>query len=260
MASLELRGLGHAFGDRTILHPVSICVAPGSVLAVLGENGSGKSTLLRLMAGDLPLGQGEIWLDSHSLTSLSARARAQRVALVPQDEPLPFGLTVEDVVALGRLPYAQGIWENATDWDAMRGAMEEMGILDLRSRPMSELSGGQRQRVRVARARAQETEVVLLDEPTNHLDVRTTQALVGRIRSWAQAGATVVVATHDLNWANTVADTALLLKEGWVVAQGDPQNVFHPEPLSQAFGVKFRALDGPMGTYLVPETDGRESP
>lgn len=252
MASLDLRGLGHAFGDRVVLHDVSLSIPAGSILAILGENGSGKSTLLRLIAGDLSGQEGEIWLGSENLATLPARTRAQRVALVPQDEPLPFGLTVDDVVALGRLPHAVGVWENAADWDAMQAALAEMEILDLRSRRMSELSGGQRQRVRVARARAQQAGLLLLDEPTNHLDVRTTQALVGRMRAWAKAGQTVVVATHDLNWAQAVADAALLLKEGRVVAQGDPSDVLHPEPLSQAFGVKFRAVIEPEGIYLLP--------
>lgn len=252
MGSLELRGVGHAFGVREVLREVSLSIPAGSVLAVLGENGSGKSTLLRLIAGDIPLQRGEIRLNSENLRDLPSRARAQQVALVPQDEPLPFGLTVDDVVALGRLPHARGVWENAADWAAMQAAMSEVEILDLRARRMSELSGGQRQRVRVARARAQQATLLLMDEPTNHLDVRSSQGLIGRIKSWAAAGQTVIVATHDLNWAQAVADVALLLKEGQVIAQGDPVNVLHPEPLSQAFGVKFRAVEVTGGVVLVP--------
>ena len=207
------------------------------VHAIVGPNGSGKSTLLKLMAGTLEPSAGTVHFLDRALSDWPRRELARVLGVVAQSEDLRFPLTVRELVALGRYPYL-GPWqrERTIDRDAVASAMERCEVTAFAERPASSLSGGEFQRARIARALAQEPEVLLLDEPTSALDIHHQMATFGLLRDLAHTGGvTVLVVTHQLNLAARFADTLLLLHEGRRMAQGTPVDVLTESLLEDVY-------------------------
>jgi iron complex transport system ATP-binding protein len=203
---------------------------------VLGPNGSGKSTLLRLLAGVLAPAAGVVTLDGDPLAAVPRKAAARRIALVHQQSDTQVELTVADIVALGRVPH-RGPWSpaSAADETAVRAALDRSGLADRAHRLWHTLSGGERQRVQIARALAQEPRELLLDEPTNHLDIQHQLELLDLISGLRL---TSVVALHDLNLAAAYCDQIVVLRQGRVVAAGDPGAVLTEELIADVYGVR----------------------
>jgi len=248
---LEVSGVACAYDGRDVLSDVTLRVAPGEFVAVAGPNGSGKSTLLRAMSRVLRPRLGSALLDGCDLYAIPAAQSARAIGVVPQEAPLDFDFTVEEVVLMGRSPHLGRFQsEGERDRAVVREALERTGLGELRRRSVRELSGGERQRVILARAFAQEPQVLLLDEPTAHLDL-AYQAQVLRIaKSLRDEKKTAVLATlHDLNLAAAFADRLVLLSGGKVAAAGTPKEVL-VEPV-------LRAVFGPEVTVRVhPNTGG----
>lgn len=223
---------------ETILHPVSFDLAAGQVLGLAGANGAGKSTLLRLLYRFHRPSTGAVILDGVDIWKMSARSAARKVAAVLQEQPTDFALTVGEIVALGRRPHGTGFSGNGDrDAEVVGSSLDRMGLLSLATRSFGTLSGGERQRVMVARALAQEPELLILDEPTNHLDIRHQLEIVALISS---LNITIVTSLHDLNLAGRVCDRALLLHCGRAVAFGAPEDVLTPDHIERAYSVKAR--------------------
>ena len=226
-------------GSRTVLNGVSLSVDGGKVLGVLGANGAGKSTLLRLAYGYYSPTSGRVLLDGKDIGTMPAGWLARNMAVVLQEQPAEFALSVKEVVGLGRLPHRNWMdvkrpWED----DAVRRSMARMQLDGLGDRRLQTLSGGERQRVAIARALAQEPRVLILDEPTNHLDIRNQIEALALLR---ELGQTVVCSIHDLNAAIEFADEVLILSNGCAVGHGPPEAVLTPGMISRAFSV--RAFD-----------------
>lgn len=238
-AALSARQAGWRAGQgNTILHPVSFDLASGQVLGLAGANGAGKSTLLRLLYRFHRPSTGAIFLDGQDIWKMSARSTAKKVAAVLQEQPTDFALTVREIVALGRRPHGTGFAGNGSDdFEITEGALDRMGLLPLAARSFGTLSGGERQRVMVARALAQEPELLILDEPTNHLDIRHQLEIVALISS---LNITIVTSLHDLNLAGRVCDRVLLLHKGAAVAFGEPEDVLTPDHIEKAYSVQAR--------------------
>ncbi|TVQ06159.1 MAG: ABC transporter ATP-binding protein [Roseinatronobacter sp.] len=218
-----------------ILAPVTLTLAPGRVLGVLGANGAGKSTLLRLIYRFHKPQSGRVLLDGQDIHAMPARAVAQRVAAVLQEQPTDFALTVAEIVALGRAPHRRALsGPSAQDAHIVDHALERLSLHAFAARPFGTLSGGERQRVMVARALAQEPGLIVLDEPTNHLDIRHQLEVLRLARG---LGATVVASLHDLNLVQGFADDLLVLKDGQPLAFGPVAQVLTPELIARAFGV-----------------------
>ncbi|MFE6486329.1 ABC transporter ATP-binding protein [Streptomyces sp. NPDC057757] len=235
-----------AAGGRLILDGVSLTPEPGSTVGLLGPNGSGKSTLLRLLSGVLTPASGVVTLDGEPLAGLHRRDIAQRVAVVEQQSDTQVELTVLDVVRLGRTPHRRA-WTpaSADDEAAVRAALERTGLADRAHQSWHTLSGGERQRVQIARALAQEPRELLLDEPTNHLDIQHQLDLLTLITGLP---VTTVVALHDLNLAAMYCDRLVVLREGRVVACGDPREVLTEELIAEVYGVRAAVTgSGPEG-------------
>lgn len=218
---LEARGVVAPFG---LAAGLDLTIAAGSFIALVGPNGAGKSTLLRLLGGGLrPVG-GVITLDGAPLAAMSARERARRVAIVPQDEPRLDGFAVRAVVELGRMPHLRRFGGlGAADHAAVDDALEAAGVAELARRAAESLSGGEYQRVRIARALAQRPAVMLLDEPEAHLDLGHRNALLALLARLNRArGLTVVAALHDLDAAALYGERLVMLDGGRVVADGAP--------------------------------------
>ncbi len=243
---LALRGVGFAYGRRAVLRGASLSVDRGSLLALVGPNGAGKSTLLRLIAGALEPGQGAIEVLGANIAALPPRERARLVALVPQNPQLPPGASVLEIVLLGRNPHLRLLgWESAADVDAAVRAARLTAAHDLLDRSIDELSGGERQRAAIALALAQETPLLLLDEPTANLDLAHQSSIMSLLRRLTDAGATVVIAVHDLTLAAQFADTAALLHAGRILAAGPARGVLTPDNIRRAYGAEVQLVDHP---------------
>ncbi len=218
-----------------LLHPVSFEVCPGRVLGVVGPNGAGKSTLLRMIYHYQRPTSGQIMVDGQDLWGMSAKVAARKVAAVLQEQPGAFGLSVRDIVALGRTPHRSGLSsEGAKDAQIIDAVIQRMQLEALITRDFDTLSGGERQRVMVARALAQQPQVLIMDEPTNHLDIRYQLEILSLIRS---LGLTIVVSLHDLNMASDVCDAILLLKDGHCKGFGGVDDVLSEQLVSDTFSI-----------------------
>lgn len=230
-----------ARGHVRAVNGVSIDIADGRTLGIVGPNGSGKTSLLRALAGTLPVSGGSVALDNRGIDCYSDRERARRIALVVQEEPGDLPLTVADSVALGRFPQ-QGFAAQLTSADAaiVTATLRRVDMLDFARRRMDTLSGGERQRALIARALAQEATHILLDEPTNHLDIRHAHEVLGLVASLDVAAGIVL---HDLNLAAQFCDEIAVMSEGAILASGAPDQVLTPEILEPVYGVRVRRAD-----------------
>lgn len=235
-AGIEVQSLSWHADGKVILSDVSFSVVPGETLAVVGPNGAGKSSLLRCLYRYLKPTRGSVRIDGEEIWSLAARNCARKIATVLQEQPADFGLTVQDIVALGRTPYRRGLAAiGARDRSMMEAAIKRMNLTGLTGRHLASLSGGEKQRVMIARALAQEPDLIILDEPTNHLDIRHQLELLTMMRG---LGPTVVASLHDLNLASVFADRVLLLAGGRVLGEGTPAEVLTAERIHEAFRVQ----------------------
>ena len=247
-------------GRRLIIDDVDCTVPGGSVGALLGPNGAGKSTLLHLIAGVDHADAGAARLGDRDLAALRRRDRARLVALAEQEVQDAPGLRVAEVVALGRTPYL-GAFAGPDDRDRLvvRRTLDDLGLVGLADRDYATLSGGERQRVNLARAIAQEPELLLLDEPTTHLDVHAQLTTLGLLRSLARDGLTVLAALHDLSLAAGYADHVVVLAEGRVRAAGAPGAVLTPALIREVWGVEATVLEHPAtGRPLIAYSEVAE--
>ncbi|WP_062069457.1 ABC transporter ATP-binding protein [Demequina sediminicola] len=229
------------YGRTVAVDAVDVVAPTGGVLGLIGPNGSGKTTTLKAILGSVPRDGGRVEIDGEPVDALSPTARAQRVAVVAQEEPSGLPLTAWDSVLLGRSPRLSA-WRSygENDHEIAAASMERAGVLHLAHRSVDDLSGGERQRVLIARALAQEAGHILMDEPTNHLDVRYQHEVLSLV---AGLPATVIVVLHDLNLAARYCDEVVLLERGKVVAAGHPGDVLVPEVLEPVYEIDMRRVD-----------------
>ncbi|WP_240660191.1 heme ABC transporter ATP-binding protein [Streptomyces sp. WAC 01529] len=230
----EAEGLRVRLGGREVLAGVSVAARAGEVLALVGPNGAGKSTLLAALAADLPADAGIVRVCGRPAADWSAPELALRRAVLPQSAALSFPFAVEDVVRMGRAPWA-GTRAADDDDRAVREAMAATEVGEFARRPFSALSGGERARVALARVLAQRAPLLLLDEPTAALDLRHQELVLGICRERAAAGDAVVVVLHDLGLAAAYADRVAVLRGGVLAAEGAPGDVFEEELLSRVY-------------------------
>ncbi|MFE6667851.1 ABC transporter ATP-binding protein [Streptomyces sp. NPDC057697] len=236
--ALVADGISYEVAGRTLLDGVVLDAAPGETVGLVGPNGSGKTTFLRCVYGALRPAAGRVLLDGTDAAGLGVKERARRVAVVPQDSPGAFGMTVREIVAMGRSPHKR-FWEQDDADDARRidGALRRVGAAALAGRRFDELSGGERQRALIARALVQEPGLLALDEPTNHLDIRYQLEILALVRT---LGTTNLLVLHDLNLAASYCDRLFVLAAGRVVASGSPREVLTEELLAEVYGVRSR--------------------
>jgi iron complex transport system ATP-binding protein len=233
---------------------VSLSVNKGSLTGLLGPNGCGKTTLLRMLSGVERPTSGWVSLDEREMSAFGRRALARRIAMVPQDTHPAFDYTVLDMVLMGRHPHLGAFeFEGPRDLLIAREALEATNTWDLADRLFSSLSGGEKQRVVIAGALAQASDVLLLDEPTASLDLGAqldVAALLQKLHR--ERSATMVMATHDLNFAASVCDTLVLMKAGRVLAHGPTANVLTAGHVRELYGVDVDVLfDDQTGHLMV---------
>jgi iron complex transport system ATP-binding protein len=233
----ELHNTSVRYGEVFAVNGVSVALARGEFVAVAGPNGAGKSTLLGVMAGLKGQFTGDCLFLGKDVRRWPRRPFARRVSVVPQAVRIDFPFTAEQVVLMGRTPFADTMFESNEDADHVQRAMALTGTTQFRRRDFRSLSGGERQRVVLASALAQAPEVLLLDEPTTYLDLEHQISLYKLLRSLAGDGLLIVSITHDLNLASTFSDRMLLLRSGALVADGPPDEVINRKVLRDVFRV-----------------------
>ena len=240
------RGLGITVQDlswsikqknQQILYPLSFKLKPRKILGVVGPNGAGKSTLLRLLYRFYRPTTGKIKINGIDIWQLTSRQVACSIATVLQENSSDFSLTVREIVTLGRTPYSKWLTNSNSESDKkiVQSSIDRLSLTKFENRHLNTLSGGERQRVMVARALAQEPDILILDEPTNHLDIRQQLEILNLLKDLS---ITVITSLHDLNMARSNCDEILLLKDGCALGFGNPNLILSERNISEAFRVK----------------------
>lgn len=234
---LAASSVGFCIGGKTILDGVDLHIGEGELIGLIGPNGSGKTTLLRIMAGLLPPAGGTVSCDGRPLGQWDIVELARTIAYLSQEATVHWSLSVEQLVALGRLPHRRSSAGRERDEIAVNQAMAATGIADLRHRTADTLSGGERMRVMLARALAVEAPMLLVDEPVAALDPFHQLQAMEVLKATAKTGAAVAVVLHDLSLASRFCDRLLLLHRGKTAATGLPEEVLTEANLSRAYNI-----------------------
>ena len=225
--TFALRNISFRVPGRTLLHPLSLTFPAGKVTGLIGHNGSGKSTLLKMLGRHQPPSEGEILLDAQPLESWSSKAFARKVAYLPQQLPPAEGMTVRELVAIGRYPWHGALGRfGAADREKVEEAISLVGLKPLAHRLVDSLSGGERQRAWIAMLVAQDSRCLLLDEPTSALDPEITGEVLNVMKQLAEKHTTMIVVTHEMGFAKEVAHRVIFMDDGVIVEEGKPKEVF----------------------------------
>ena len=252
---IQARNLSFSYSSLPAVVDVSLSLPRGAMGALIGANGSGKSTLIRLLAGLLPPGSGEVIFDGASLSTIHPRERAKRIAYVPQSTSNVFPFTALEVVLTGRSPYSGRFrFESSHDEQIALAALDALDAAHLASRHITELSGGERQLVTVARALAQEPDVLLLDEPASALDLKHRTQLTRALRRLRdERGITILMITHDLMLLDSAADLIFAMKCGRLIASGAPEIVLNEAVLGEVYDAPVRTMRSDGRTFVWSE-------
>lgn len=253
MSTISAADISVRLGSRQVLDAVSLSVGAGEMVGLIGPNGAGKTTMLRALAGLAPVTTGQIAIDGQTLGSLSERQRARTVAYFAQGAVCHWPLLAGRLVALGRLPHLSP-WgaPTATDQHAIDAAMAAADVTHLAHKPVNDLSQGERARVLLARALAVDALVLLADEPIAALDPRHQLQIMQTLAARARSGVAAVVVLHDLTLAARFCDRLVLLADGRVLAQGDPEDTLTPELLRTAYGIAAEIGHRGEALFVVP--------
>lgn len=259
---MQIENLSYSYGETDAAERVSLQVDEGEFVGLIGPNGSGKSTVLKNIYRALTPDCGTIMLDGENLLTMSHKKSARKLAVVGQENEVPFDFLVEEIVSMGRSPHKRLFdLDNAHDKYMVRHALKHLGMESMAKRSYLRLSGGEKQRVLIARAIAQESDFFVLDEPTNHLDIRYQMQIFDFIK---RLRVTVLSAIHDLNMAALYCDRIYVLKAGKIVLHGTPEEVFTPENIFAVYGVRSAVAKHPITgriaiTFLPAEIEACET-
>ncbi|MEN6609788.1 MAG: ABC transporter ATP-binding protein [Methanoregulaceae archaeon] len=250
MVKITIQDLSFRYRSNPVLRGLSFNVGKGKVLGLLGPNGSGKSTLIKCI-NQILRPQGRVVMDGADIHNMHISDVARRIGYVPQSETMGMSMTVYDAVLMGRRVH-MGWKPAAHDLEVVARVLEDMKIASIAMEDIWELSGGQRQKVFVARALAQEPEVLLLDEPTSSLDLKHQLDTMETIRFLVKrSGISVVMAIHDINLAARYTDTVALICKGSIYGIGSPQGLFTPQAIRDVYGVEATFLYDTAGNPVI---------
>ena len=237
MSIIKLEQIGFRYNEHWVLKDVSLKVNKGEFVGIIGPNGSGKTTLINIIDGILTPQEGEIWIDGIPCNKLKREKLARIIAVVSQESLIIFPFTVQEIVLMGRAPHlSKWRFEGETDFRIARQAMEMTDTLSLMNRSMNALSGGERQRVLIARALAQEPQIMLLDEPTAFLDIKHQIDFFDLVKTLNKEQAlTVIAVTHDINLASLYCDRIILLRSGCIHCMGSPDEVIDESNIKEVY-------------------------
>ena len=242
-----------SFGARVLFSGASFQINPGERFALVGPNGAGKSTLFRCLLGLYHSYQGSITIEGREVKNMQPREIAAKVAYIPQTHTPTFHYTVLEMVLMGTTHRVRGLQSpGAKEVAIAREALAQVGIADMENRSYGRLSGGEQQLVLIARALAQQTELLIMDEPTSSLDYGNQLRILQMVRRLAAQGYTVILSTHNPQHALTFADRVLALHDGAVAANGSAKEVLTPELIRRLYRVEATLADTAGGSVIVP--------
>jgi iron complex transport system ATP-binding protein len=253
MSRLRGENLTLSYDRRTVATDLSVAVPDGAFTVIIGPNACGKSTLLKALSRVLTPAAGAVLLDGKEISSYPVKQVAHRLGMLPQSPIAPNGITVADLVGRGRYAHQRLLRQwSREDETVVTQALERTRTRDLSDRFVDELSGGQRQRVWLAMVLAQESPIVLLDEPTTYLDIAHQIEVLDLCADLHEEGRTLVAVLHDLNHACRYATHLIVMKDGAVVAEGDPAGVVTADLVEDVYGLRCSVIADPeTGTPLV---------
>jgi len=255
---IKINQVYFSYGNTPVLHNIDLLIQEGEMVALLGPNGSGKTTLIKLLSGVLRPTAGDIHLNGSILGRMKRKQVAQCVAVVPQEFSMPFAFSLREVVLLGRTPFLSLFSdEGEQDRRVVQQAIELIGLASLKDRFFNELSGGERQKAILAMALAQEPKVLLLDEPTAHLDINHQMEILELVKRLnREQGVTVIAAIHDLNLAAIYFDRLILLKDGRIFTDGNPETLLTAETIEEVFAASVHVTQHPITksphVFIIP--------
>lgn len=250
----EVNELAFSYGQKPVISNLSFSLHEGEWLTVLGPNGCGKSTLISILLRILDQSHGKIRFEGKLLQEWDRKAMARRIAVVYQKNEIPFGFTVREIIEMGRYPY-QGRWNrwSEKDEEAVQNALALTQTEKFAEKSFRQLSGGEQQRVLIARAIAQEPEVLILDEPIAHLDLRFQYEVLRLCQKLQkEQGMTILSVLHEINLAAEFSDRLLLMNKGTALANGVPSDVVVPRLIKEAYGINIEIVQKNGKPYLFP--------
>jgi iron complex transport system ATP-binding protein len=248
MPMLNLETVGFKYSETWVLNDVSFQAQEGELIGIIGPNGSGKTTLLKVVNGLLAPQQGSVCVNGMDVRKMNKNALARLMAVVPQNSPMIFPFSVEEIVLMGRYPYLRNFqFEGKADIQIAHNAMELTDTLALRARNINELSGGERQMVLIARALASEPRIMLLDEPAAFLDIRHQITFFDLIKDLTRRQSmTVIAVTHDINLASLYCDKIVLLNAGSIHTMGTPDEVITEAIIEEVYQARVSVTTHPV--------------
>lgn len=250
MTKLKTADLFAGYEKKAAIHDITFEIPEGKITSLIGPNGSGKSTLLKALARILHPMQGNIQIDGVNISTLDTKAIAQKIASLSQTSSQVTGLKVEEVVAYGRFPYRKGFSGlKKEDQDIIEWTLEATNLQGLKDRELSTLSGGQRQRVWIAMALAQDTDILILDEPITFLDPAHQLEILHLLEALNRQGKTILMTIHDLNHAARFSDHILGLREGRLIMEGTPAELYTEGNMRKLFDIQ--------AVFVTPADSGK---
>jgi len=251
LVNITIKNLTFGYNGSMILDGLNLVVEDSEVLGLVGPNGSGKTTLIKCIDKILKP-KGSILIDGKDIDTVSRTELAKRLGYVPQSSSTPLATTVFDTVLMGRRPHIS--WRvSDSDLDKVADILGLLHLENLAMRDFSQLSGGQKQKVLIARALAQEPEVLLLDEPTSSLDMKHQLEVMETIASLVkEKKISAIMALHDLNLASTFADKLAILKDGRIYAAGEPADLLNAANIREVYGVEAIVMNNLNRPYIIP--------
>jgi len=248
MASIDVREISFRYTDQWVIEDLSFHVNGGEFWGIIGPNGAGKTTLLKLLYRFIEPQRGRVFIDADDLSRMRRSDIARKIAVVPQDTQVIFPFRALEVVLMGRSPHLGRLqFEGRKDVEIAERAMELTDTLQFAPRPINELSGGERQRILIARALAQQAEIMLLDEPTTNLDISHQVEfydLVSRLNR--EKKFTILTVSHDINLASEYCQKIILLKGGRIFKMGSPKEVVVEEHIKRVYGSRVLVDENPL--------------
>lgn len=247
--AFEIKKLNFSYGTNHVVKDLSLRIKKGKITTLIGANGCGKSTLFNLMTKNLKPHSGEILLEGKSVSQIRLKDFAKQVAIVHQYNTAPNDISVEKLVGYGRTPYhGFGVpADSKSDEEKITQAMEITHTAKYRDKAVSQLSGGQKQRVWIAMSLAQDTKILFLDEPTTYLDIRYQLQILKLVRRLNEEyGITIIMVLHDINQSLYYSDEIVAMKDGGIIAQGEPEKIITEELVRSVYGVDLQisAMNG----------------
>ena len=252
---LEIKGLRISFGGFEALHGIDLNLPKGKLVGLIGPNGCGKSTMMKCISRIHRGWEGNVLVDGKDVSTMQPSGLARLIASVPAEAGQTFGMTVSEMVMLGRYPFADRVWwESRNDERKVDEALETFGLTGLRGKDVALLSSGERQRALIAKAYVQEPKLMLVDEPTSHLDMKYKLQVMRYLKGLSDRDMTVIVAEHDISLMARYCDVCVIMKQGSIVAVGKPKDIITEDLIREVYEVDSRiGLDADGEIYVLPK-------